>query len=195
MDSRTEHTRRRWDRLAACYDRSERFQSPALRHTREILCAGARGHTLEVAVGTGRNLSHYPPQVRLTAIDISPQMLARARARADELGVSVRLLEGDVQALDFPDQIFDTVMCTLAMCAVPDQYRALSEMYRVLVPGGRLLMVDHIEYARFPGSLVEQRREHPRRLPREVATEAGFEVGHHDRLLFGLVERVVAHRP
>ncbi|WP_159940692.1 MULTISPECIES: class I SAM-dependent methyltransferase [unclassified Nocardiopsis] len=195
MDARTEHTRRRWDRVASHVEHSERFQSPVMRRTREILCAGARGDTLEVAVGTGANLPHYPPQIRLTAIDTSPEMLDRARERARRLGVVARFLEGDAQNLEFPDQSFDTVLCTLAMCAVADQRRALSEMYRVLVPGGRLLMVDHIEYARLPGRLVERLREHPRRLPREVAVEAGFEVGHHDRLFLGMVERVVAHRP
>ncbi|WP_017571957.1 class I SAM-dependent methyltransferase [Nocardiopsis halotolerans] len=195
MDARTEHTRRRWNRMAAYREHGERFQTPAMRRTREILCAGARGETLEVAVGTGRNLPHYPPQVRLTAIDLSPEMLGRARERAEELGMAARFLEGDARKLDFPDRSFDTVLCTLAMCAVPDQFGALSEMYRVLVPGGRLLMVDHVEYARFPGRLVERRRENLRRLPREVAVEAGFEVGHHDRLFLGLVERVVAHRP
>lgn len=195
MDARTDDTRRYWDRMAGCLEHGERFQTPAMRRTREILCAGARGETLEVAVGTGRNLPHYPPQVRLTAVDLSPQLLDRARARAEELGMAARFLEGDVQELDFPDRTFDTVLCTLAMCSVPDQSRAMAQMYRVLVPGGRLLMVDHIEYARLPGRLVEQRRSHPRRLPREVAVEAGFEVGHHDRLFLGLVERVVAHRP
>ncbi|MFD6950777.1 methyltransferase type 11 [Nocardiopsis sp. TSRI0078] len=195
MDARTEHTRRRWNRMASYCEHGERLQSPAMRRTREILCAGARGRTLEVAVGTGRNLPHYPPQVRLTAIDLSPEMLDRARSRAEGLGMAARFLEGDAQALDFPDQSFDTVVCTLAMCAVPDQHRALAEMYRVLVPGGRLLMVDHVEYAGFPGRLLEQRREHPRRLPRDVAAEVGFQVGHHDRLFLGLVERVVAHRP
>jgi len=195
MDSRTEHGHRRWDRPAARYDHNQRMQSPALRRTREILCAGARGHTLEVAVGTGQNLRHYPPQVRLTGIDPDSEMLAHARKRADELGMPARLIEGDPQDLAFADQTFGTVLCTLALCAVPDQRRALSEMYRVLVPGGRLLMVDHIEYARLPGRLVERRRENPRRLPREVAAEVGFEIGHHDRLLLGLVERVVAHRP
>jgi SAM-dependent methyltransferase len=195
MDSRTEDGRRRGERPTAHHDHGGRFQSPAMRRTREILCAGARGHTLEVAVGAGRNLRHYPPQVRLTGIDPDPEALSRARERADELGMPARLVEGDPQDLDFPDQTFGTVLCTLALCAVQDQRRALAEMHRVLVPGGRLLMVDHIEYARLPGRLVERRRENPRRLPREVAAEVGFEIGHHDRLVMGLVERVVAHRP
>ena len=122
-------------------------------------------------------------------------MLAKAREKAEELGRSITLVEGDAQSLTFADGSFETVVCTLSLCTIPDQERALREMHRVLVPGGRLLLVDHIEYTRLPLRLRERRREHPRRLPREVAREVGFEVGHHDRLFFGMVERVVAHRP
>ncbi|MBB6118703.1 class I SAM-dependent methyltransferase [Nocardiopsis algeriensis] len=195
MDSQAEQDRRFRIRGALRRDRGEILEGIALRHTREILCAGARGRTLEVAVGSGPNLRHYPPQIRLTALDADAEALALARERAEELGLPARFLEGDVQALDLPDESFETVMCTFALDAIPDQERALREMYRVLAPGGRLLMADRIEYARFPGRLLERRRERPRRLPRDVAVDAGFRVGHHDRLFFGLVERVVAHRP
>ncbi|MFE3459811.1 class I SAM-dependent methyltransferase [Nocardiopsis aegyptia] len=195
MDARTEETRRLWDRRAAALDRWGRTERVALRSSRELLCSGARGRTLEVAVGTGRNLRFYPPGVELTGIDLSPEMLARAGRRAEELGRHVTLVEADARSLPFGDGSFDTVLCTLSMCAIPDQGRALAEMYRVLVPGGRLLMVDHIEYTRLPLRWIERRREHPRGLPRDLALAAGFAVGHHDRLFFGLVERMVAHRP
>ena len=195
MDARTEKARELWEKRAAGYDTGCRYEPSGVRNTRRLLCAGARGRTLEVAVGTGANLGYYPPQVELTGVDLSPAMLARARERAEEQGRLVTLVEGDVQELSFADRSFDTVLCALALCTIPDQGRALAEMYRVLVPGGRLLLVDHIEYTRFPFRLRERLREHPRRLPRAVAEEVGFEVGHHDRLLFGMVERLVARRP
>ncbi|MEU3305513.1 class I SAM-dependent methyltransferase [Nocardiopsis sp. NPDC006832] len=195
MDSRTEKTRRLWEHRAGRYDLGGHCEHVAIRDTRELLCTGARGRTLEVAVGTGRNLRYYPPQVELTGLDLSPAMLAKAREKADGLERSITLVEGDAQDMTFADRSFETVVCTLSLCTIPDQERALREMHRVLVPGGRLLLVDHIEYTRMPLLLRERRREHPRRLPREVAGEVGFEVGHHDRLFFGLVERVVAHRP
>ncbi|RKS05289.1 phosphatidylethanolamine N-methyltransferase /phosphatidyl-N-methylethanolamine N-methyltransferase [Nocardiopsis sp. Huas11] len=195
MDARTEEARRLWDRRAAACDRWGRAERVALRSSRELLCSGARGRTLEVAVGTGRNLEYYPPGVELTGIDVSAAMLARARRRAEEVGRRVALVEADAQDLPFEEESFDTVLCTLSMCAIPDQGRALAEMYRVLVPGGRLLMVDHIEYARAPLRWIERRRAHPRGLPRDLALAAGFAVGHHDRLFLGLVERLVAHRP
>ena len=195
MDARTEKVRELWEKRAGGYDTGSRLEPSSIRRTRRLLCGGARGRTLEVAVGTGINLEYYPPQVVLTGVDLSPAMLARARERAEEQGRPVHLMEGDAQRLAFADQSFDTVLCALALCTIPDQERALAEMHRVLVPGGRLLLVDHIEYTRFPFRLRERLRKHPRRLPRAVAEEVGFEVGHHDRLMMGMVERVVAHRP
>ncbi|WP_436892096.1 class I SAM-dependent methyltransferase [Nocardiopsis dassonvillei] len=175
--------------------RAEPWEGPALRRTREILCAGARERTLEVGVGTGANLRYYPPQVRLTAIDPDPAALAAARERAEELGLVARFAEGDARSLDFPDESFETVVCTLALSAVEEREEALREMYRVLVPGGRLLAAERIVRTGLPSRLWRRRRDHPRRAPREAAAEAGFRVGHHDRLFFGRVERMVAHRP
>jgi SAM-dependent methyltransferase len=175
--------------------RAEPWEGPALRRTREILCAGARERTLEIGVGGGANLRYYPPQVRLTAIDPDSAALAAARKRAEELGLVARFAEGDARSLDFSDESFETVVCTLALSAIDGQEEALREMYRVLVPGGRLLAAERIGHTRFPARLWERRRENPRRAPREVAAEAGFRVGHHDRLFFGTVERMVAHRP
>ncbi|MEU3020958.1 MULTISPECIES: class I SAM-dependent methyltransferase [unclassified Nocardiopsis] len=195
MDARTEKVRELWEKRAGGYDAGTRIEPSSVRRTRRLLCAGARGRTLEVAVGTGTNLRYYPPQVVLTGVDLSPAMLARTRERAAEQGRPIHLVEGDAQRLSFADRSFDTVLCALALCTIPDQERALAEMYRVLVPGGRLLLVDHIEYTRFPFRWRERMRRHPRRLPRTVAEEVGFVVGHHDRLMMGLVERLVAHRP
>src|SRR2546429_1430137 len=126
---RVERLRRRWDRQAGSYDRS---MTGADRYffgdTRQWLCAQAVGAVLEVAIGTGLNLPHYPHDVRLTGVESSPGMLAIARRRAADLGREVDLREGDAQALDFPDGSFDTVVCSFSLCAIPDDRRALSEM-------------------------------------------------------------------
>lgn len=195
MDARTEKTRQLWEHRASRYDTGARWEPAAIRESRRLLCAGARGRTLEVAVGTGMNLQYYPPQVELTGVDLSPAMLAKAEQRVREQGRSATLVEGDAQDLSYADHSFDTVVCLFALCTVPDQVRALEEIYRVLVQGGRLLMADHVEYTRFPARVFERRRDHPRRLPRKIAEEVGFRIGHHDRTLLGFVERVVAHRP
>jgi ubiquinone/menaquinone biosynthesis C-methylase UbiE len=107
-------------------------------------CSQAIGDTLEVAIGTGLNLPHYPPDVRLTGVDLSPEMLAVAETSARGSGRSIELLEGDAHDLPFAESSFDTVVCTYALCSVPDEARAVSEMKRVLKPGGRLILVDHI---------------------------------------------------
>ena len=194
MDERTERVRGDWNRMSKRYEQGARTQDLVLGRTRARLCGRARGRVLEVAVGTGQNLAHYPDGVEVTGVDLSPAMLAHARARAAALGLDAVLREGDAQDLAFADGAFDTVVCALALCTIPDQRRALGEMYRVLRPGGILLLVDHVEYTRWPLRLREERKEHPRRLPRAVAAEAGFTVDGHDRTALGLVERVTAHR-
>lgn len=195
LDETTAHTRRKWDRMAPGYDRRgggvERW---IIGDTRARLCRQARGQTLEVAVGTGRNLDHYPQDVELTGVELSPRMLARARERAARLGRTAELREGDAQKLPFGDQSFDAVVCTLALCAIPDQRAAVAEMHRVLRPGGLLLLVDHIEYTRVPLRWIEQRKARPRRRPLDIVKERGFAVERHDRLALGFFDRVVASR-
>jgi ubiquinone/menaquinone biosynthesis C-methylase UbiE len=135
-----------WDRRAAGYDRTPGWAERLLiGDSRAWLLRHAAGDTLEVAAGTGRNLGRYPAGVRLTALDLSAGMLGYARERAATLGLDVDFREADAGDLPFPDAAFDTVVCTLAVCAVPDRGRALDEMVRVLRPGGRLLLVDHLE--------------------------------------------------
>jgi ubiquinone/menaquinone biosynthesis C-methylase UbiE len=99
---------------------------------------------LEVGVGTGINLQYYPPDMQLTAIDLSPKMLERARSRARQLGVEVDLREADAQALPFEDASFDSVVATCVFCSVPDPILGLRELRRVLVPEGQLFLLEHV---------------------------------------------------
>jgi ubiquinone/menaquinone biosynthesis C-methylase UbiE len=141
---RGQRRRRYWDRQARGYDRKlARAERSLLAGGRAWVCGQASGDVLEVAIGTGRNLPFYPPDVRLTGIDLSPGMLARAGQRAEELGRAVDLRVGDAQALELPDVSFDTVVCTLSLCCVPDDRAAVAELCRVLRPGG-LLLLDHV---------------------------------------------------
>jgi ubiquinone/menaquinone biosynthesis C-methylase UbiE len=142
----TARSRRLWDRMAPRYDRDMRRLEPLLfgRDARPSMCAQARGAVLDVAIGTGLNLPHYPPGVRLTAVDLSPVMLAATAKRADDLGLSVDLREAEAERLPFDDASFDTVVCTLSLCSVADDRAAIGEMHRVLRPGGQLLLLDHV---------------------------------------------------
>lgn len=140
MDQHTSAQRDAYNRIAQLYDRTEMLQRPFLGATRADLLGRARGRTLEVAFGSGHNLRHYPADVEVVGLDLSPAMLALGRARADRWGRQVDLVEGDAQHLDLPDRSFDTVSCLLALCSIGDQQAALAEMHRVLRPGGLLLV-------------------------------------------------------
>ena len=122
----TERVRAVQDKSAPRYDRQMNFFDRVLfADGREWACSQAHGEVLEVAVGSGRNLPHYPPGTSLTGIELSEEMLAIARRRAAELGIEADLRHGDAQALGFPDDAFDTVVITLALCTIPDDRGAV----------------------------------------------------------------------
>lgn len=139
-------TRKRYNRIAFLYDLIEapierlRFASWRQRLTGRI----AGPTALEVGVGTGKNLAYYPEDVRITAIDLSPRMLARARRKVAKSHLNVDLQEMDVQRLDFADHSFDTVFATFVFCSVPDPVMGLRELRRVCKPEGRLLLLEHM---------------------------------------------------
>ena len=138
--------RKRYDRLAPFYDLLEapveRFRFSSWRKRLKNRVIGKRG--LEAGVGTGKNFRHYPSNVHITAIDVSPRMLDRAEKRAQTLGIEVDLRQMDVQELQFRDQSFDTVFATFVFCSVPDPVLGLRELRRVCKTGGRLLLLEHM---------------------------------------------------
>jgi ubiquinone/menaquinone biosynthesis C-methylase UbiE len=204
-DKRAARLRRYWDKHAPNYDKQIAFWERRLfADGRQWVCAQATGEVLEVAIGTGRNLPHYPEGIHLTGIDFSPQMLQLARRQAEQLGLDVDLRLGDAQALDFPDASFDTVVSTLSLCAIPDERQAVAEMRRVLRPGGRLLLLDHVAAAPRAGRAIQwllERvtvplgEEHLRRRPLLQVQAEGFQVERRERTKLGVVERLAARKP
>ncbi|MEU4558621.1 methyltransferase domain-containing protein [Actinoplanes sp. NPDC023936] len=198
----TAKARRVWDQAAPRYDRQIAFlEKHWFTGGREWLGARATGRILDVGVGTGRNLPHYPADATVTGIDLSPAMLAVARRRARR---PVELHEGDATRLPFPDGSFDTVVCALSLCTIPDPRAAIGEAWRVLVPGGRLLLLDHIGSSWPPVHaaqwLVERvtvraAGEHFTRRQLPLVRAAGFEVVEAERLKAGTIERVQALVP
>ena len=192
-----------WDRQASTYDRQMRFFDRKLfKDSRHWVCSQATGDVLEVAIGTGLNLEHYPAGTHLTGIELSPAMLALAKARPTELDVDLR--EGDAHRLDFADDSFDTVVCTFSLCAIPDHRLAVKEMKRVLRPGGLLLLADHVASPNVLGRAVQRLAEvvtvrmggeHFRRRPLEVVEAEGLVIEQHERFGMGLVERCAARKP
>jgi phosphatidylethanolamine/phosphatidyl-N-methylethanolamine N-methyltransferase len=137
--------RRRYDRIAPLYDALEWLMERRARRWRRDQWALVQGRRiLELGVGTGRNMLHYPRDREVVATDISPRMLARAERRAGRYGVRARLELADAQALPYADASFDTVVATFVFCSVPDPLRGLREALRVLAPGGQLLLVEHV---------------------------------------------------
>lgn len=116
------------------------------------------GRVLEIGVGTGLSLRHYRPHLEVTGIDVSPEMLARAREKVAAGGLShiARIAEMDARALDFPDGHFDTVVAMFLVSVVPEPERVLAEMARVCKPGGEVLIINH--FARDHGILSRVER-------------------------------------
>jgi len=105
----------------------------------------AQGRVVEIGLGTGLNLPFYDPARVSEVIGVDPagSMLRRARRRAGEVAFPVSLKAVSGELLPFEAGEADTVVCTYALCTIPDPEAALAEMRRVLKPGGRLLFVEH----------------------------------------------------
>ena len=201
----TAKQQRVWDKAAASYDKQIAFfERVQFGGGREWLAKRARGRVLEVAVGTGRSLPYYATDVTLTGIELSPEMLAIARDRASELGITADLRRGDAANLPVDDASADTVVCALSLCTIPDPARAIAEMHRALVPGGRLLLLDHIGstwppvYAlQWLAERVTMRLagEHFTRRQLALVRAAGFDVVETHRSKAGTVERIHAVKP
>jgi ubiquinone/menaquinone biosynthesis C-methylase UbiE len=200
--SESERIRAIWDKSAPRYDKQIAFfERKLFKDAREWVCSQARGKVLEIATGTGRNFPFYPDNVEIVATEFSPGMMDIARERAATLGLSVDLRLADAQALDFPDGSFDTVVCTLAMCNIPDYGKAIGEAHRVLKPGGTFLSFDHVASDRRSVRVgqrllnpitVRFEGDHLLRDPEPKLTEAGFTIERLDRYGWGIVKRIRA---
>jgi len=134
---------RAWDRQARTYDLVTRGQERRWAPPKRALFEKITGRTLFGAVGTGVDIALLPPGREITGVDISPAMLAHARPRAATYPGRLELVEADLTALPFADGSFDTVLSVCTFCSVPDPVAGLDELFRVLRPGGRLLMFEH----------------------------------------------------
>jgi SAM-dependent methyltransferase/predicted ester cyclase len=203
--SETERIRRIFNKQAPKYDKSmSRFERWLFAGNREWVCGRAEGEVLELAVGTARNLPFYSADVKLTGVELSPEMAELGRARAEDLGREIEMQVGDAEALDFPDESFDTIVCTYGLCTIPDDAAAIREANRVLRRGGRILLAEHV---RSPNALVRtiQRGlepfahrfggDHLLREPLDQLAAGGFEVEEVKRQKAGWVELAAARKP
>lgn len=150
--------------VAWIYDRfMEESERACLSAWRGELLRDLSGHVLEVGAGTGANLAHYPTVVdHLVMSEPDPHMRRQLADRVREHGRSgVELSEGSLERLPLPDASFDAVVGTLVLCSVNDLGRALSEIHRVLKPGGRYAFIEHVAAENNAGRLAWQRRIEP----------------------------------
>jgi len=193
------------DRIRRIYDRrANKADGPSGDANLRWLCEQAEGETLEIGIGKGRTLPFYPPATHLTGIELSSVGLGVAERRAQELGIHATLRQGDATALPYPDDHFDTVVFAYVLCTVPNDRQAVAEAVRVLRPGGRLLLVEHV---RSPNIIVralerlldpiEVRRmgDHLMRDPLDHVLAEGMEIEFLERRMLGVIERLAARKP
>ena len=129
---------------------------------RQELLSDLHGSVLEIGAGTGANLSRYPDTVeRLVACEPSLHMRRGLEGRAGSVDFEVVLSEAEAEDLPFEDDSFDHVVSTLVLCSVDDPARAAGELYRVLKPGGTLVVLEHVAAVDNPKRLAWQRRVEP----------------------------------
>ena len=193
-----------WKTTASGYDRSiSSVDKRFLASSRAWVCARASGKTLEVAIGTGLNLDFYPSGIKLFGLEFSRPMMQGALNKSAQLDLNITYTQGDALALPYADASFSSVICTYALCGFEDERKALAEMQRVLKPGGKLLLADHIVSSNFLvrglQSLLElyslpAHGEHFKRRPLLHLESLGFEIVETERLSLGVIERVHARK-
>ncbi|MBI4518075.1 MAG: class I SAM-dependent methyltransferase [Deltaproteobacteria bacterium] len=193
----------KWNRLSRMYDMTGWADDRRFATAKRRLFAGMRGDCLMVAAGTGNDFKFFPPGHTITAIDISPGMVERARRKAATYDGSLEVRLMNVHTLEFADARFDTVVTACTFCSVPEPLRGLRELYRCLKPGGRLLMFEHVRSRVGPIAILQDlmtaitRRFGPE-MNRETvsnALRAGFELVREENVYLDVVKAIEARRP
>ncbi len=147
---------RRW---APFYDRTfGKIASEGRKHAVELINTRS-GRVLEVGVGTGLSLPDYGKHLEIVGIDLSPEMLEKARQRVSSEGLDnvTGIYEMDAGHLTFADNSFDTVVAMYVMTVVPDPERVMRELSRVCKPGGEVILVNHFSQEDGVRGWVERR--------------------------------------
>lgn len=171
-------------------------QRGATAHRRRLL-NGLHGTVLEIGAGHGLNFPHYPTAVtEVIAIEPEPTLRSQATAAAANAPIAVRVLPAVADDLPLDDASVDAAVASLVLCSVPDQDRALSELRRVLRPGGELRFYEHVIANCQPRRLLLQSIDHsglwpkisggchPARDTGAAIERAGFQIETSDRLMF-----------
>jgi ubiquinone/menaquinone biosynthesis C-methylase UbiE len=163
------------------------LERTGLRRWRQWLVSGARGRTLDLGTGTGRNLPLFDRDARVVALDLDRHSMPRARRRAPH----VPLVVARAEALPFRDRTFHTVVSGLVFCSVDDPDQGLAEVRRVLAPDGELRMLEHVRSTNRLLAWWQDRTQpawtwfaggcRPNRDTEATVRRSGFVIDHHDR--------------
>ena len=146
-------TSQKWDRAAVRYDLFSAGAEKRWAEAKRDFFAPMRGKILFLAAGTGLDFQFFPPNQDIVAIDISPEMIERARPRAAAYQGRTELRLLDVHELD-AEETFDQVFTACTFCSVPDPVNGLRRLHRALKPGGELRMFEHTGSRWFPCSAM-----------------------------------------
>ena len=192
----------KYDRFARWYDWVEGIPGLlGVNRLRYRMLQRASGTVLEVAIGTGKNLSYYPRGCRIIGADASKEMLAVAQKRASRLQLNISFLLADAEALPFSAETFDTVVSSLSTCTFPNPVLALQEMARVCRPEGKILLLEHGRsdrewLGRFQDRTAERHAKqlgcHWNRQPLDFVRRAGLKINKAERVFFGIFNQIEA---
>ncbi len=130
-----------FDKQATQYER--RREDPRQKRWRQQLLSHAKGVVLELAVGAGANFPFYPPGVKVTATDFSEAMLEKAKQAAKQHHIHSDFICSDIEAMNFPEQSFDTIVSTLSFCSYDNPLMVLDNINRWCRPNGQILFMEH----------------------------------------------------
>ncbi len=193
-------TQRKWDEASRSLDLFTWGDDRRLGPHKRRLFSKIRGETLMVAAGTGNDFKFFPPGQHIIAIDISPKMLERAAQKATAYQGTLELRAMDVCELPFAEASFDTVVTVCTFCSVPRPVVGLRELYRVLKPGGQLLMFEHVRSKIGPfGIFLDLMTPLSRRLGPELnrdtvgnVQKAGFRLRREENVYLDIVKIIEA---
>lgn len=186
------HNRAAWDYINSEWSREVLL---GVRKKRKNLFSPVTGNVLDVGCGYGMNFPYLNQATRITGIDFSPVMVEKAREVARRFKVAIEIHQGDAEALDFPDNSFDTVISTLSTCSFYDPIAALKEMRRVCKAAGQILLIEHGRSSwgwighyqdRHLHEMIEQGGCRWNQEPQDLVKEAGLHILRAKRDLFGI---------
>lgn len=137
----TEHKIRKFDKQSVKYERM-RGNDPLKKYRHQIF-KDAEGEVLELSIGVGSNFQYYKNVDVLTGVDFSPEMLKRARRESQKYEFNAKMLEVDIETIEFEDDSFDTIVSSLGFCGYQDPVGVMNKLSGWCRPDGKVLLLEH----------------------------------------------------